>query len=210
MSLIRVSRGRCRMIRLWLCRLRCRAVIYSMAFRVYTLAIWCSHCSSGWFAMIDGGKLILIGPGSLLMRALYRRGISMMFIHSRSFLRGGLSGCSARPMETDACIMPHYVVVHIGVVYHSRIDMAYSSIVTVPAATPLTAIEARAFIPISVAYATVVAHMFAPIAMVPAVVSALIIPIAGSPEETSLYRGYPDAGHPVISVRRVSPITRCP
>ena len=106
----------------------------------------------------------------------------MACTHGCFFVCVGLGGNSTLAVKAGtATVAMRYRVVYISVVYYCNVYVGNRSIIPVMAAFPPAAVKAAAAIATSVIYTTVKAHGFAPVSAVPAVIAAVIAPIAGCP-----------------------------
>src|SRR5271163_3567204 len=100
--------------------------------------------------------------------------------------------------------------VHIGGVNYRRVDVHHGGVVRKDSAIPASPDEANAAIAESIINAAVESNVRAPIACMENVPAAAPAPISRSPEKADSWRHNPCAGHPEITIRPISPISRGP
>ena len=138
--------------------------------------------------------------------------------------RGKLRGQGAALQPAGPAVIAGARVVDVGVVHHrdialinvvihhARLDMVAIPVVVKVVVLPIPALVADTDKAEAVVHAAVVAHVAAPIAMVPAVavVMVAVAPPSGCPQRTGEGRGDPVARNVVVAGLRVVPVARCP
>src|SRR5260370_41898731 len=158
------------------------------------------RCRYGRLALIDGGAQAAIAGGGLLVPGL-RGSWREVPCAAKPLLFDGRSrvGSTIAAVVADAIharIVDDRLVVRVmndrGVYVHDR------GVVKEVAASPISALEARAHVSKSIKNATVEANLLSPIASVPDVNAVAPSPISRSPQETDFGRENPRSGHPVV------------
>jgi hypothetical protein len=83
-------------------------------------------------------------------------------------------------------------------------------VVIEPIPVPVAALIAGADVSLSVINPSVITNVMAPIPIVIAVPVARVSPVARRPQKPRFRRTRPGTGNPVITVGRITPISRCP
>jgi hypothetical protein len=169
--------------------------------------------------MIDGSKLLVVLRGRLLM--LYLRGHRRNSLLARcgDFRGKRPASDAARPVVADAV----RIVVDGGVVDDDRVrhgaviyvnvgdgDIVDRTVVVETISTPVAALIADAHVAESIVNAAVVADMWTPISVVVAIPATDKSPIPRRPQVADFRRPRPCAGHPVVTLRSIAPISGCP
>jgi hypothetical protein len=102
----------------------------------------------------------------------------------------------------------HAVVVN--VVNHTYVHIRHIAVVIEMPIAPVAAVEPAAYITESIVDSAIEAYVIAPIAVVPAIMSAIEVPIRRSPERVNIWRNYPHAGNPVVTRRSIAPVAGRP
>jgi hypothetical protein len=100
--------------------------------------------------------------------------------------------------------------VAIDIVNHIDVDVVDRAVVVEVPAAPVATLIADADIAESVIDATIVADMWTPVATIETVMMMPVAPVTGSPERTLVRSLHPNAGHPIVSRRRIGPIAGSP
>jgi hypothetical protein len=125
------------------------------------------------------------------------------------FRRQRLARNASRPVVAGAVNrgVVDGAVIHVTVVEVHIVD---GTVIVEPISAPIPALIAGADVAESIVNAAVVADMLAPKAVVVAIHAAEKSPISRRPQEAHLRRPRPGAGHPVVALRSVAPISGRP
>ena len=131
-------------------------------------------------------------------------------------IRSHFSGRRACGNSAAAAIVAHPI--HIAIVHHGSVvhvvnvrsvDVVHRAVVKEMIAAPVAALVAESAVTEAVVNAAVEADMWSPETGVPEISTAAPAPIAWSPQKSDTWRKHPGAGHPVVTVNTVGPVTRC-
>ena len=135
-----------------------------------------------------------------------------------ALLRGGLAidaagAVVADVVDIDDGVVDDYVAIDVDAIVvgmPAAIEVDDGAVVEEVVPAPLATIEADAAVAEAVVDATVVADLGTPVALVPAVVTAFIAPVAGGPEIAGLRSEDPGAGNPEVAGVAVGPVAGRP
>src|SRR5664280_1426705 len=137
--------------------------------------------------------------------------------HRRNALRTHCGGLGRQRLASDASRPVVTGAVHRGVVdgavIHVNvgdIHIVDGTVIVETVSAPIPALIAGADVAESIVNAAVVADILAPKAVVVAIHAAEQSPISRRPQEAHLRRPRPGAGHPVVALRSVAPISGRP
>jgi len=155
-------------------------------------------------AVILGGTQCIIADGSLLLLRLAAGPPKMAFVFLGKLRRIGTRRNAAAPaIEAKALIVivADHSSIHVGIVNYDGIDPGDRGVVLEPIVIPPSADVAIAIIAVPVIDAAIETNDGRPVAVVPYVVIAVVVPapISGGPEKAGLRRKDPGAGHPVVA-----------
>ena len=159
--------------------------------------------------LIDGGKLLAVLCCRSLVLQLRGHGRNALPAQCGGFGRQSLASDASRPVVAGAV---HRGVVD-GAVIHANVGDVHivdRAVVVETISAPIPALIAGAEVAESIVNAAVVADMLAPEAVVVLIHAAEKSPISGRPQEAHLRRPHPGAGHPVVALRRVAPVSGRP
>ena len=167
------------------------------------------RCKFGRTPMIDGGKLLAVLCCCLLVLQLRGHGGNSLLTHGGGFGRQRPARDASRPVVAGTVNrdVVDAAVIHVSVVEVHIVD---GTVIVEPVSAPIPALIADAAVAESVVNAAVVADMLAPKAVVVAIHAAEKSPISRRPQEAHLRRPRPGAGHPVVALRSVAPISGRP
>jgi hypothetical protein len=115
---------------------------------------------------------------------------------------------SANITDPDVSDVSHPIVVN--VVDNRRVYGVYRAIVRELIMVPIAAFIPTATITMAVIDAAIEADMQTPIPVIPVIAAGRKCPVGRGPERADIGSHYPNAGHPIVASRRISPIARCP
>ena len=125
--------------------------------------------------------------------------------------------CGPRVNAATSAVVAHATIatawhrIVVNVVHHRGIDVRHIAVISESAVIPVRAVIAPACIPKAIVDATIETNVRSPVAGMPPVVAALIIPIRRRPECIHPRRENPRAWNPVIAAARsISPIAGRP
>jgi hypothetical protein len=143
--------------------------------------------------------------GTAVDRAVQRRAAEALGAMEASVVEAAVGvGCAAGTS----------VEASIGTVVEAAVEafteVAVGAVVPEAAAVPVAAVEADTEVAEAVVDATVVADGAAPVATVPAIVTAVPAPVAGRPESADVGSDDPGTVYPVVAAVTPGPVAGCP
>jgi hypothetical protein len=167
------------------------------------------RCKFGRPPMIDGGKLLAVLCCRSLVLQLRGHGRNALPTQCGGFGRQSLASDASRPVVAGAV---HGGIVD-GAVIHVNVGDVYivdGPVIVETISAPIPALIAGAEVAESIVNTAVVADILAPEAVVVLIHAAKKSPISGRPQEAHLRRPRPGAGHPVVALRSIAPISGRP
>jgi hypothetical protein len=105
-------------------------------------------------------------------------------------------------------IVDNRLVVNVGDVNATKVGDR--PVVVEGATAPVATLKTNTAVPVTVVNTTVEAYVGAPVALVPRIKTVTPAPVSGRPQKPRGGRDYPSAGHPVVVIVAISPVTRRP
>jgi hypothetical protein len=102
----------------------------------------------------------------------------------------------------------HFALVHIRDVYIA--DVGHGAVVVEVIVVPVSALVSAAYIAKAIVHAAIKADIAAPISMIKTITATKVAPVARRPERALVRRLRPGTRNPVITLRRIGPVARCP
>src|SRR6185437_939218 len=143
---------------------------------------------------------------SMLVLDLHMRSFKVTLVHEsfiimrRSTVDSAWAAVKSHP---SPLVDYHRAVIDVNV---GDPDVINTAVVIEIPAVPITAFIAFTEITEAVIDAAVKANVGAPVARVPKICAAVPAPVTRGPEQARLRRDHPSAGHPVVSIRAISPV----
>src|SRR6266851_6564284 len=163
-------------------------------------------------AMVHRGELSAILTHRLLVAHLIHRRLHML-LTQRGLLLGvgaGLHAAGAAVVADAVVVVVHDNGLVVDVVNVRDVDVVHGTVVGEGSVAPVAALIPDAAVAEAVVHAAVEADMRTPIACVEDVSAAAPSPVPGGPEIAHHRRPYPNARNPVVAVRPIRPVARCP
>ena len=164
---------------------------------------------NGRTPMINGGKLLPVLCCRPLILQLRGHGRNALPTQCGGFGRQSLAGDASRPVVAGAVRggVVDGAVIHVDI---GDVHIVDGTVIVETISAPIPALIAGADVAESVVNTAVVADILAPEAVVVLIHAAKKSPISRCPQEAHLRRPRPGAGHPVVALRSVAPISGRP
>src|ERR1700694_4042046 len=136
--------------------------------------------------------------------------LSLRLLLGRSRCAPGATGTAVVAHVIDGGVVHDDGFVHVDIGDAATVHVHHGAVVKEAAVAPFTAAESLTVVAVTVSYAAIKPDMVAPVAVMPAIVALVPVPVSRGPEQAYFRGGNPGSGNPVITIIAPGPISGGP